>query len=134
MSLAPSLKHAPQGRRLSWSGMAVVVEAMVLLTFLIASLAVIVQLFALATTRAQEGQRLAEAVAYATSTAERFASDPLAAEGTTTYDDLIVVCKVEDHATTHGTLYQATITVVAADTTESVYELATSRYQEGVQP
>lgn len=133
MSFRPSELKATHHERPSWAGMAMVVESMLLLIFLIGSLAIIIQLFAKATVRAKEGERLAEAVAYATSAAERFASDPLTAEGTTTYDDLLVVCEVGENPTRTGTLYQATITVMASDATEPVYELTTSRYLREVQ-
>lgn len=116
----------------SWSGMAVLIEAMVLMMVLVGSLAIIMQLFATATIRAREGQQLAEAVAYATSAAESFASDPTAAEGTSVQNGLIVQCQVTDQKTTAGTLYHATITVLDESTAEPVYELVTSQYQSEV--
>lgn len=112
----------------AWTGMAVTVEAMVLLVFLIGSLAVILQLFAAATIQTQEGRRLANAVAAATSTAERFASDPEAADGVTTHGELTVSCVVSDEQTAAGTLYQATITVYDPNFDKPVYELVTARY------
>lgn len=122
--------------RPAWSGMALVVEAMVLLLFLVGSLAIITQLFATASTRAQSGRKLAQAVALATTEAERFAADPANAGGTFTEDDLSVLCTVTSETSETGTLYHATIDV--RDTTagrsdaEPIYTLTTTRYQQGV--
>lgn len=122
--------------RPAWSGMAVLVEAMVVLLFLIASLAIITQLFAKAAIRAQEGERLARAVAVATDAAERFAADPDEAAGTTVTDELEVVCEVVPTDTPAGTLYDATISVFVQGDTDSaqapVYVLTTSRYEREV--
>ena len=131
-------RHLPNATRTvdsrpTWSGMAVVVEAMFLLVFLVASLAVIMQVFAASTLRAQEGRHLAEAVACATSAAERFAADPAAAGGTTTEGDLEVVCDVTSEQTAAGTLYHATITVLDENAEPPVYVLETSRYEREVQ-
>lgn len=132
MSFKPHALSRSGQQQLSWPGLAVLIEAMVLMAVLMGSLAIIMQLFSSATIRAQQGQRLAAAVAYATSTAESFASDPSAADGTTIQDGLLVTCQVSDEQTAGGTLYHATITVLEQRTAEPVYELVTSRYEEGV--
>lgn len=111
-----------------WTGMAVVVESIVLLVFLIVSLTVILQLFGAATAQTREGERLALAVSAATSTAERFASDPTAADGISTQGELTVSCQVSDEQTAAGTLYHATITVYDPNFEKPVYELVTARY------
>lgn len=115
-----------------WTGMAVVVESIVLLVFLIGSLTVILQLFAAATAQTREGERLAMAVSAATSTAELFASDPKSADGISTHGDLTVSCQISDEQTAKGTLYHATITVYDPDFDTPVYELETARYESGV--
>ena len=88
--------------RPAWSGMALVVEAMVLLLVLVGSLAVITQLFATASARAQSGRKLAQAVALATTEAERFAADPANSEGTFTEDDLSAFSDVKSFFGTDG--------------------------------
>ena len=128
----PSVSRTTESRP-AWSGMAIVVEGMFLLLFLIGSLAIIMQVFAAATTRAQYGRHLAEAVAYATSTAERFAADPTSAEGTTNEGDLEVVCDVTSEQTAAGTLYHATITVFEDSEEYPVYVLKTARYEREVE-
>ena len=118
--------------RPAWSGLAIVVEAIVLLLFLVGSLAVLTQLFASAAARGRQGRDLAAAVSLATTTAERFAADPATAEGTSTEDGLIVVCDVEPEKRAAGTLYHATVTVLAEGSDEPIYVLATARYQREV--
>lgn len=113
----------------SWSGMAVVVEGMVLLLFLVTSLAIITQVFAAATVRGTEGRQLAEAVAAATNEAERFAADPQGDTGApTTEGDLRLEREVTSQPSASGTLYQATISVFGPDRQEPLYVLTTSRY------
>ena len=129
----PSVTRTSDARP-AWSGMAVLVEAMLVLAFLIASLAVVTQLFAKAAMRASEGEQLAQAVALATTTAERFAADPTGAEGSFAEGDLLVTCDVEATPAAAGTLFDATISVFAADDATSgqpVYVLATSCYEGG---
>lgn len=128
MSFKPHMIHRSTQRQATWPGMAVLVEAMVLMTVLLASLAVIMQLFSAATIRAQQGQRLAEAVAMATDTAESFANDPATANGATIRDGLLVQCQVSTKKSKVGTLYSATITVLDTRTVEPIYELVTSHY------
>ena len=126
----PSVTRSSQERP-AWSGMAVVVESMLLLLFLIGSLAILLQLFATGTSRASEGERLAQAVAAATSAAERFAADPADSGGTTEQDELQVVCDVTEEDAGAGTLYHATITVFSEEQEPPVYVLETARYVRG---
>ena len=130
MSSSPTRRRT-QGRP-AWSGMAVVVEAMVLLVFLLGSLAVITQLFAAASVRAQEGRLLAEAVAAATTTAERFAADPASVEDAHTEGDLTVRCDVTSEKAGTGTLYHATIRVFGGTSKPALYTLTTARYEREV--
>ena len=112
----------------AWQGFAIVIEAMVLLAFLAASLAVITQLFAASAVRAGQGRELAAAVSCATNVAERFATHPDEAEGTTREGNLTVVCDVHEDQHDAGTLYHATITVFESDAETPVYVLETARY------
>ena len=129
----PSASRTTEGRP-AWSGMAVLVEAMVVLLFLIGSLAVVTQLFAAAAERAREGEQLARAVAYATDAAEAFAADPAGSDGSSTREGLELTCDVTSTPTAAGTLYDATITVFAEDGSAEapLYVLTTSCYENGV--
>ena len=102
-----------------WHGTAFLVEALVLLAFLTAALAVFAQLFASARTEAARGAELSEAVAIAQNAAERFAAaaDPAALDGATTAtgpqtgNAYYLVIDVEPTEQAAGTLWTATIYV-----------------------
>lgn len=91
--------------------MAFIVEAMVLLLFLVAALAVFVQMFAYGLTSSRESEDLTNAVAAATQTAEHFAANPASVEEVSQYGDLAVVCEVTPERHDNGTLFRAQITV-----------------------
>ena len=129
-TMTSSSRRTPRTRP-AWSGVALVIEAMLVLLFVAASLAILTQLFASATVRAEQGRLLAEAVSVATNEAERFAANPEDAAGTTEEGDLVVRCEVSERETGAGTLYDATITVYQADGREPIYVLETSRYEGG---
>lgn len=130
-SISTRTQHT--GIRPAWSGLAVVVEALFLLAFLVGSLTILTQLFAAASVHAREGEQLAEAVAYATNAAEHFAADPSHAEGVTQEDDLTISCTVRAEQTARGTLYRAIIRVTTHDTQREVYTLSTARYEREVE-
>lgn len=135
--------------RASWHGAAFVLEVMVLVAFVAASLAVLAAVLSGAQMRGIDAIRLTDAVTLAASGAsngaEDFAADPEAAfeEGaSTTYYAVaagsISVCDpaasnacevtrvVERHPAEAGALYDAIITVTRDD--EVLYELETSAY------
>lgn len=108
-----------------WHGAAFLVEALVLLAFLAASLAVLFSLFASSRAEADRAARLSEAVAIAQNAAEgiaaadTFPTDAVPATQTvtgaqtgTTYE---LAIELEPQATGAGTLWHATITVRDAD-------------------
>ncbi len=132
MSFQLPHKHGEAHTTLSWTGMALMVEAMVLLLFLVASLAIVTNVFAAATVRGKEGYELAEAVAAATNAAERFAADPRTAQGSTTQGSLSISCEVTSEPTATGTLYHATITVCPKDGEQSLYQLTTACFEREV--
>ena len=101
--------------RPAWANVAFIVEAMVLLVFLIASLAVFMQLFSAALERSEEGGTMTGAVAAASTTAERFAADPQGVPAVAEFDDLVVTCDVTPEARDRGTLYHANIAVYRAN-------------------
>lgn len=131
--------------RPAWANVAFIVEAMVLLVFLIASLAVFMQLFSAALERSEEGGTLTEAVAAASTTAERFEADPQGVPAVAQFDDLVVTCDVTPEKRAGGTLYHADIAVYRAseapgaatattspDAPGAVYAISTSVYVSGV--
>ena len=128
-------KRTQTSERSSWQGTAFIVEALLLLVFLIASSAVFVQMFALASQQGAESVQLARAVAAASDVAERFAADPASVKDVQVVDDLLVTCT--DVETTHerGTLRTATIAVYAQGAAgEPLYFITTSRFESEVQP
>lgn len=126
--------------RPAWSGAAFIVEAMLLLVFLIASIAVFTQAFALAAEKSAEADELSRAVAAASNVAERFAADPQSVTSSSTEGDLVVLCDVTSEGRDGGTLYEATIEVyeansaneASADGAEPLYSITTARYESEV--
>lgn len=121
--------------RTSWSSVAFIVESILLLVFLVASLAVLTQVFAASLTRSIESRALDASTIAAASVAERFAADPTSVQERTQMGDLVVVCDVTEERRSAGTMYDATITVYdvgASSTGDAVYTLSTSRYESGV--
>ncbi len=125
-----------------WSGTAFLVEALLLLVFLAASLAVFAQLFAMAADKTAESDRLSRAVAAADNVAEQFAANPHAISTVKEVDDLVVVCDVVDEPHDGGTLHKATITVYerssaeatgSVSTGDSVFSVSTARYESEVE-
>ena len=132
------VKHASKP---AWSHTAFMVEALFLLAFLIAAMAVVTQLFAGAAAQAREADHITQATVLAQSAAEEFSSNPQAvakgaavgqgvAAGESTKDDLQVACTVDADKQTAGTFYTAHITV--SDDTSEIYALDASRYVSGV--
>lgn len=119
-----------------WHGAAFLVEALVLLAFLAASLAVLFSLFASARAEADRAARLSEPVAIAQNAAEGIAAaDSFSADAVpatqvvtgaqtgTTYE---LAIELEPRATGAGTLWHATITVCDADASASATDAAHS--------
>ena len=130
IDLANHRKSRP-GRPL-WSGTAFLVEALLLLVFLAASLAVFAQLFAAAAGKTAESDQLARAVAAADNVAEQFAANPHAVS---TVNEI-------DEPRDGGVLHKATITVYERSTAEatgsvstgdSVFSVSTARYESEVE-
>lgn len=115
----------------SWSGVAFVVEAMLLLVFLIGSLALFTNLFASSVKHGNESRELTIAVAVASDTAERFATDPASVPETDKINDMIVKCDVTDDKRAGGVYHKAVITVYG-EGAEPVYSITTGVYESGV--
>lgn len=117
-----------------------VVEALVLLVFLAACMAVFTQLFSGSATLAKQSERLSDAVMVAKDAAEEFSSAPEAvasgkpvgltviANGKGSFD---VSCDVTTDETDAGTLYRAHISV--SDSQGVAYELDATRYVSEVE-
>ena len=114
--------------RPGWASAAFIVESLLLLVFLIGSLAVFTQMFAAASEQASASSTLSAAVAAAGNTAERFAADPESVEAEAHVGDLRVVSDVTADERDGGTLYHATISVFEANDAQPVYTVTTSRY------
>ena len=153
------LRKPQRHDRRSWHGMAFIVEALVLLAFLVASLAVLIQLMGAAQERGMIADELSNAIVLASNDAEAFAACPTdddaislfalsngalveiadtsdraeeeayGGDSDTVYE---VVRTVERRAEAAGMLYEAHIEVACDERT--IYELDTSRYisNEGV--
>lgn len=123
--------------RTSWASVAFIVESVLLLVFLVASLAVLTQVFVSSLNRSIESRTLDAATIAASSIAEHFAADPTDVSEETVLGDLRITCKVTEDLHAGGTLYRAHIDVF--DASESggdalVYSLDTANYRtEGVQ-
>lgn len=154
LDLSRIRRTASEGRR-PWHGAAFVVESLVLLAFLVASLAVVISLMGDAHARGQAADELSNAIIAASNSAEEFAADPAGAgDGDTAWYAVVdgalvevgasagagganagdvggnaayaVTRAVEREAQPAGTLYRAHIAVKREGAT--VYELDTSRY------
>ena len=146
------LRHSSAHDRRPWHGSAFIVEALVLLVFLIASLAVLMQVIGGAHERGEDADRLSNAIILASNDAEAFSADPTVGDLITTYalvdDELVVEAgndatasadrydvtrTVQAQAQQAGILYEAHIEVTSDDAI--VYQVDTARYvsNEGVQ-
>ena len=130
----PSSSRHDDSRRIR-STTAFVVETLVLLIVLAASIGIFTQLFSRATAAADQSTRLCQAVNVAEDAAEEFSADParvsagekvgdgVAVEGRKGYK---VSLKTTQDKRSAGTLWHAHITV--SDARGKVYSLNTSRY------
>ena len=110
-------------------GIAFLIEALVVLAFLMLSLAVFVKLFASAQLEARSSTRMSQAVQLATNQAEEFSADPVHASGEKEEDGLRLTCEVKPSKRAAGTLYEATITIHDERYGQrGIYTLTTSRY------
>lgn len=140
MSFQLAKEHAKQSPRSSWANVAFIVEAMLLLVFLIVSLVIFLQMFSASLVRSSESEQITQAVAAASSVAERFAADPATVQSEYTEGTMRVTCNVAPEARAQGTLYTARISVYDAAQTDSagvvespsaVYALTVSKYEHG---
>lgn len=142
------LRRSSVHDRRPWHGAAFIVESLVLLVFLMASLAVLMQVMGNAHERGIEADKLSNAIILASNDAETFAADPTTGDRTAQFSlvdgELVELTGAEDaasaeryevertvqqHAEQAGTLYEAHIEVSSGG--NAVYEVNTSRYVSG---
>lgn len=111
-------------------GAAFLVEALILLLFLVTSLCLFMQAFAHARAIGTQAAQLERAVALASNMAERFCSAPSAELAPAVEDGLTATCSIEGPSQDGTDLLRATITVTDSDGSV-VFELATARSAEG---
>lgn len=114
---------------------AFVVETLVLLVVLAASIGIFTQLFSRATAAADQSTRLCQAVNVAEDAAEEFSADPARVAAGEKVGDGVAIkgrhgykvsCKISQAKRSAGTLWRAHITV--SDSQGKLYSLNTSRY------
>ena len=120
----------------SWHGSAFIVEALVLLIFLAAAVAIFTQLFSHAAAEAAQSRALSSAVAAADDVAERFSADPYALGDVEAYGDLVVVSETIHDPYGPGTWHRATITVYpqdayseSASAEDALFTISTGKYE-----
>ena len=128
----PSHRRSVQPR-VRWLAASFLVEAMLLLFFVMASMAVVTAMFAESVERSEQGTALTDAVALATSAAERFTADPASLEAELAEGGLVASCAVEEQERAGGTMYIATIDVRREGEREkaALYSLRVSKYESG---
>ena len=124
----PSSERTVSRRTTSWSSVAFIIESMLLLVFLVCSLAVLAQLLFTSLSRSVESRSLDAATIAATSIAEHFAADPTGVEARTQLGDLLIACDVADTPRKGGIKYDAHITVYDMSDGNIIYELDTAQY------
>ena len=121
--------------RSPWASIAFMVESILLLVFLAASIAVLTSLFSTSLSSSIESRTQDAAVIAASTIAERFAADPAGVEPEIQIGDLSVTTAVTSVRRTGGTMYHASIAVYDASGSggdEPVYTLVTSSYRSEV--
>ena len=140
MAVSTDLKNVKaQSRRRSLRnqnrrGFAFLIEALIVLAFLMGCLAVFVRLFSAAQLEGLASTRLSEAVVVATNRAEEFSANPTNTGSAKTENGLRVECEVKKEPGKAGTLFKATITVHDERNGDAeLFSLETSRYMSGVE-
>lgn len=134
MSPLASQARVSDTKTSSWTSVAFIVESVLLLVFLVASMAVLTQVFSSSMNRSVESRTLDAATIAASSIAEHFAADPSDVADEVRLGDLRVTCSVSDQQRPGGTMYTAQIDVY--DVSDSgngalIYSLSTSNYRSG---
>lgn len=124
----------PQQQIHSRSGIAFIIEMLVLLALVAGCLSVLIEAFAYAHQQGEENNNTVKAVHLATNAAERFSADPNSVPEVEIVDDLAVYTTISSEPQVTGTLYKATIEVYGVDDRDAragshpFYGLETARY------
>ena len=110
----------------TWHGTAFVIEALVLLVFLAAALAVFFTLLASSHMQSVENEKMAGAAVVATSTAEQFAATPTDVPATQNQGIYTVELITTPNKMEGGTMYKGEIVVYEGD--RELFGMNTSRY------
>ena len=129
---APATQQARSATRHAHGSAAFIVESLLLLVFLVASLAIVAQLLIGSANAATQSLRLERAVTMAANVAERFAADPTSAALDITKDGLVATCEVTATPLPRGTMYDAHIVVTGYGS--ELYSITTARFVDGVSP
>lgn len=131
--------------RSTWHGLAFIMEALILLIFLVISIAVLMQVFGAAHTHGQNADSLSRSVTLASNEAELFNANPseetesfyiIQGDSLTETDGMTegafrVSRTVVEESTDGGTLYHATIVVERNNS--DIYEITSTRYVSGAE-
>lgn len=132
--MKPLFRSTEQNQTHSRSGIAFIIEMLVLLVLVAGCLTVLIEMFAVAHQQGENNSNTVQAVHLASNTAERFSADPTSIPEKEIIDDLVVYTDVESEPRSTGTLYTATIEVYsvtdrnARTGSKPFYGLETARY------
>lgn len=131
--MKPLFRTTTQRQTHSRSGIAFIVEMLILLVLVCACFAILVQIFAYSEQQGEKNYARVAAIDLASDVAEAFAADPQSVPEVQVSGELVAYVSVEEEPQSTGVLYFADITVF--DTTESysddaslLCEIETARY------
>ena len=120
--MKPLFRATTQKQTHSRSGIAFIIEMLILLALVCGCFSVLIEMFAYAEQKGEDNYNRVEAVHLAADVAEAFAADPLSVPEVEVVNDLVAYTSVTDEPQSTGTLYTATI---------SVYDVEDSSPEEG---
>lgn len=132
--MKPLFRATTQRQAHSRSGIAFIIEMLVLLVLVCGCFAVLVQMFAYSEQQGKNNYNRVEAVHFAADVAEAFGADPLSVPEVEVIDNLVAYTTVINEPQARGTLYKATISVYSAESSSSAEssepfcKLETARY------
>lgn len=119
--------RATTRQRRTWHSMAFFVEAIILMIFLVATMAVFTNLLMGSQVRSAETRQLTNAIVATSNEAEAFAINPHEGTTVTSGDGFTITCTAEATPGKGGTLYSAQLITTNAQGAE-IYRLSTSKY------
>ena len=131
MSIEQTSNNARRLGATRWAGTAFLVEAMLLLAFIVISIAITTQMFAASLDQSKQSLYISEGVSLSSSLAERFAASPGDVQSTLEGDHVYAVCEVTSESRASGTVHHALITAYDRESGAVVYTIETERYESG---